>query len=312
MGGDLRGRMLRGMLWKEWRAHGAVIIRWTLVPFFAVTVLQVLNRPYWVGIASALAAVFLTHRIAGGDNWEGAEEFSFALPPTRRMIFWTRYFMCAVPFFTVLFWNMACLRWNIPQAIWGLFVDSGFTSPFRSVTHETLFVLASIFIPIAVFHISFAGSIIVANRNKLMLMRLISPGIVFGLFVLGLFMDSWFLPREPLTNDFDPKFLVFTWVLPLLVALPVFFVIAHRFASKEGYAGGVLASSVRTGVIIAAIFILIILSMLMLKQVSYEDSIHPPANKAIQITEEHSGTNASNDETAPLESEDGSDTEGDE
>ncbi len=310
MGGDLRSEMLRGMLWKEWRAHSSVIIRWTLMPVFAVTVLQVLHRPYLVGLASVLAAICLTRRIVGGDVWEGAEEFSFALPPTKRMIFWTRYLMCAVPFFAVLAWNLACIQWNIPQILWGLFVESGFTHPFPFATGNEY--LLSLFIPIAVFHFSFAGCTVNANRNGLSAMWLVSPGVAALLALCGAIVDSWLFPVTRTATGaigvFDwPFYPLLTLAMPLLLSFVAFFVIARLFLFKEAYSGDIPGQSIRVWVIVVGIIALLVVFYLLVMVMYISDAPRPVESPETISIEEIRDMDS---EISPSDAEDGPDTEG--
>lgn len=259
----LKQSILRGILWKEWREHSVMIVRWLLLAFIGLLLLQVLYHPVFVGILAVIYAWALTRRIAGGDVWEGTEEFAFALPPTRRMLFWLRYALCAVPFLTVLVGGLLCVRFNVPQALWGLFVDSGFTEPFPIV--KLYWYPLALLLAISVYHVCFAINSMVFRRSALLWSWLAGGGTVGALALGGLAIDTGGFRYY---GEYVP---LFTCGLPVLGAIITFITACVLYPRKEGIARPAQPAW-RSGILLVVIIVIVIAVLLVLSIVLVRES----------------------------------------
>jgi len=142
--------IVRGLLWRQWLAHRRLIVGWLAAWLILGWVLLLLCHPGVVLGLGILYVLLAAPVFAGLDTVEGSEEFSFALPPTRSQRYLTRLGMGLGT--VLVFTGTATLAvWlNLPQRLWGLVVESGFTEPFIPVPNGWLYVLA-VALPVSAF-----------------------------------------------------------------------------------------------------------------------------------------------------------------
>lgn len=123
-------RAVRGMLLRDWMVHRAwmaplmaawVLCTWVLMVFFSPG-LMMLFGVVWAWVAAV--------SLGGSDIAEGCEEFTFSLPPTRRQRFLVRLALGGLPLLAMLVVGFTAVAFDLPQTLWGLFVETGFTEPF--------------------------------------------------------------------------------------------------------------------------------------------------------------------------------------
>jgi len=155
--------VVRGLLWRQWLAHRTLIVGWLAVWLILGWVLLLLCHPNAVMGLGILYVLLAAPVFAGLDTVEGSEEFSFALPPTRSRRYLTRLGMGLG---TVLVFTGAAVLavWlDLPQRLWGLVVESGFTEPFVPVPNGWVYVLVVV-LPMSAFCFGFALASVASSR----------------------------------------------------------------------------------------------------------------------------------------------------
>jgi len=163
----------RGLLWREWLAYGGSVRVALAVWLVCGWVLLLFCHPGFIIAFGVIWAMVVGAGLGGGEAMEGAEEFALALPPTRSQRYLARLLLGAgtVTGFTVL--GDLAIALDLPQRVWGLVVDSGFTEPFPPCEPRLLHALA-VALPLAVFAFTFA----IASQAR-------SRGLVWVSWLLG-------------------------------------------------------------------------------------------------------------------------------
>jgi hypothetical protein len=149
-------RIVKGILWRDWLAHGQLLMLMLATWLIGQWVLMVFSNPRWIQGVGVAFGIILGWVLGGTESREGAEEFAFTLPPTRGQRYIVRMF---VGLATVLFFVMAgviAIHFNLPQRLWGLVVDSGFTQPFpENPQLHGWNILGAVVLPVLTFSIFF-------------------------------------------------------------------------------------------------------------------------------------------------------------
>ncbi|MFH1023727.1 MAG: hypothetical protein V1809_10125 [Planctomycetota bacterium] len=174
-------RPIRGLLYKEWLAHRNLIVGFWAAWLVCVPVLMIFHHPAWIFGFGLLYAILAAPRMGGMDAAEGSEEFAFSLPATRSEIYITRLALGGGNLLAMILAGLLCIRGNLPQMIWGIFVQSGFTEEFPAVSGNWYaFAFAA---PAAVFAGAFGCAILARSRSAVGLSWLggaLLAGIVAG------------------------------------------------------------------------------------------------------------------------------------
>ncbi len=124
-------KTFRGLLWGEWLAHRRLLGLFAGAWFLGVWVLVLFIHPLTILIFGALYAILAGQMAGGRDALENITEFSLALPYTRRQLYLSRLIFSGAPLLVFLSAGLIAFHFELPQALWSLAVDSGFTEPFR-------------------------------------------------------------------------------------------------------------------------------------------------------------------------------------
>ncbi len=122
-----------GLLHRSWRICGVAVMGFVHVWLLCVWLLQVFFHPGFFlafGIVYSLVVGFALG--LGSLNGEG-DEMLFCLPVTRSSLFWIQAAAGGIPLLLMNGLGVLALYADAPQAVWGLFVRSGFTEPFPDV-----------------------------------------------------------------------------------------------------------------------------------------------------------------------------------
>ncbi len=133
---------VRGILWREWLVYGRVFLAiwglWLLGGWY----LPILIHPLLIMGLTGLCALLAGTLLGGADVLDGAEEFSLALPPTRSQRYVARCSLGALSISFLAAVGLLTVALDLPQAIWRLFVNSGFTEAFPGSGKIFLYPLA--------------------------------------------------------------------------------------------------------------------------------------------------------------------------
>src|SRR5436190_8626490 len=156
-------RVVRGLLWCEWYAHGQLLLLSLAAWLACVWVLPLYANPAWILLFGGLYAIVAGPIYGGADTIYGCEEFTFALPPTRGERYLARLAVGggALLLFTAL--DLLALGLDLPQILAKLYVDTGLIRP-RPVFESGLLPGLMVVLPFAVFAFSFVLSAVAHSR----------------------------------------------------------------------------------------------------------------------------------------------------
>ncbi len=140
---------------KEWLTHGR-FVTFCLAFWILAFWILLLQPAGLIVVFGAVYALWAGAAFGGTESTEQTEEFLLSLPPTRSQRYLARLLLGggSVLFFAMV--NRFAIRWNLPQTVWGLFVESGFTEPFKIEGLRTVMAMGiDILIPVSVFAFSF-------------------------------------------------------------------------------------------------------------------------------------------------------------
>lgn len=175
-------RRLHGVLLREWWAHRdrllGFIAAWLVCQFLILAFFHPgFLLAFGVIFAFAIAPVF-----GGLDVTEGSEEFSFSLPPTRGELYLVRFFTAGGLLALLLLAGLAAIRFDVPQKLWGLVVETGFTEPFP-LPKERNWTAITLVVPLALFALTFLAASAGRTRNAVggaWLFAILAGGILAG------------------------------------------------------------------------------------------------------------------------------------
>jgi hypothetical protein len=151
----MRHRMLRGLIWREWRQHEEpfswIVVCWLI----GVWILPIGPHAFLIPFG-VIAAAILGSTVGGSDTVDGTEEFSFALPPTRSQRYVARLGLGGIALLGLLVLAIGAFLLDAPQRLWGLLFQSGYTESFTPFLPGFLWGL-SLALPVAVFGETFAA-----------------------------------------------------------------------------------------------------------------------------------------------------------
>jgi len=176
----MNSRLVHGLLWREWLLHQGEL-RWVFAAWlFGVWVFP-LPPLYFLLPFGVIGAMILAPSFGGADAQEESEEFSFSLPPTRAQRYVVRLGLGGGALLAMLVVGLLSGLFDLPQRVWGLLFESGFTVPFRQLHQPTVYALA-IAAPVAVFGECFAAGASLRTPSGMNTVWL------RGLFVVGILM----------------------------------------------------------------------------------------------------------------------------
>jgi len=197
--GPLQTNILKGLLWREWLAHRNLLLGFLVAWLILLWVLGIFFHPGFLIAFGAIFAFVAGPRLGGADAAEGSEEFSLSLPPTRRQRYLVRMGLGLVSVFLLTGLGSLAIWLDLPQRLWGLVVESGFTEPFPPVGHGFLYLLAVV-APLGVFAFTFAMAS-VANSRGLVAGAGLAGALAAGiLLVLGLLAEYLLWQNRPLNG----------------------------------------------------------------------------------------------------------------
>jgi len=162
--GPLETNILKGLLWREWLAHRNLLLGFLVAWLVLLWVLGIFFHPGFLIAFGVIFAFVVGPRLGGADAAEGSEEFSLSLPPTRSQRYLVRMGLGLVSVFLLTGLGSLAIWLDLPQRLWSLVVESGFTEPFPPVGHGFLYLLAVV-APLGVFAFTFAIASVANSRG---------------------------------------------------------------------------------------------------------------------------------------------------
>ncbi len=235
---DLRWGVIRGVLWHEWLAHRALISGCAAVWIAFVWILMVMSGPIPHTVFGLIAAVAFGGRIAGAAVSEGSEEFSLALPPPRRVRYLVRLALGLGVLLGLSVVGVLATMHNVPQALWGLVVESGFTEPFPTVEADRY--IWAVVGPATLFAFTFSAAAVCRTRGDLI------AGLLLAFLIWGSVSFGGALVEEQLLYRGNRAL---TMMCLCLVGAGVLVAGGFLYARKEGITRPAGASSRRAALI---------------------------------------------------------------
>ncbi|HUT34274.1 MAG TPA: hypothetical protein VNE39_12385 [Planctomycetota bacterium] len=179
-----------GLLWREWLARRGLVVGALAVWLAGGWVILLFYHPGWI-IAFGVFYAFLAGPSFGGSEViEGSEEFSFSLPPPRGDRYLVRMAFGGATVLAFTTAGVLAIGLDLPQRVWGLFVNSGFTEPFPPAEIGFLYPLA-VALPFAVFAFSFAIAAVAATRGTVLASPFVGGILAAGTMGAGLLCERY-------------------------------------------------------------------------------------------------------------------------
>jgi len=196
-------RILRGLYWQEWFAHGSGLLMVVSAWLIGQWVLLIFFHPTWVLIGGSLLGLWLGAAFAGADAQEGAEEFALALPPQRGERYRVRLMVSLSVLVLLVGTSLLAIRLDWPQALWGLVVETGFTEPWvwnrskpSDVTEAFYYVLAAA-CPLAAYGVAFGMASLASARDQVAGAGLFGALYTAAGVLVGQSIEEWIWQRRP-------------------------------------------------------------------------------------------------------------------
>ena len=216
--------MFRGLMWRHWLAGRWVIMGALVVLLGGGWALMLFHHPGWIITTGSIFAAISGMVFGGADAADGSEEFAFALPPTRSQRYLSGIVLGGGAVLAYCLIGALSIGLDLPQFVWSLVVDSGFTTPFGPRAETYLYFLATV-IPLLMFACTFAGASLSRTRGGVWLSWL-PAALITGLAIwLGCMAEE--LLWETING--------YVCVLALLALGAMILLFGHtRYVRKEG------------------------------------------------------------------------------
>jgi len=122
--------IFRGLLWRHWLVGRWLVLAGLIVLLTCGWSLMLFHHPGWIIATGSLFALIAGTVFGGTDAAEGSEEFAFALPPTRSQRYVSGIVIGGGVVLAYCLVGALSIALDLPQLLWSLVVDSGFTAPF--------------------------------------------------------------------------------------------------------------------------------------------------------------------------------------
>jgi len=178
-------RILKGLLWREWLLHRGEL-RWILSAWLLGVWVVPIHPMIFLIPFGVISACILGPTFGGSDAAEGSEEFSFALPPSRAQRFMVRLALGGGTLLGLQAIALLAGLLNLPQDLWSLVFESGYTAPFAPALPPVIAGLACALTAAAFADMFVAGS---SSRSTMPAV----PHWIRGLFLPACVMGAGFL-----------------------------------------------------------------------------------------------------------------------
>ncbi|MCY2925391.1 MAG: hypothetical protein NT031_08120, partial [Planctomycetota bacterium] len=117
-------------LGRAWQASRRVIVAALVVTVLCGWSILLWHHPGWIIGFGSLLGLVLGVILGGMDILTGSEEFSLSLPPTRSRRYLLRAAFGGGIVLALSLLSTLAIGLDLPQRLWRLVVESGFTEPF--------------------------------------------------------------------------------------------------------------------------------------------------------------------------------------
>jgi len=261
--------IFRGLMWRHWLAGRWAIVGGLVVLLAGGWALMLFHHPGWIIATGSIFAAISGIMFGGTDASDGSEEFAFALPPTRSQRYISGIVLGGGAVLAYCLIGTMSIALDLPQFLWSLVVDSGFTTPFGPWVETYLYFLA-IVVPLLVFACTHICASLSQTRGAVWLSWLPAVGITGLVVWLGCMAEDEIWGR---INGYI--------CVPALLAMGAMFLLfGHtRYVRKEGISrpGGTTAGggSWWIWIIMAVIVVFLLMMSLYAWRVSYDSSPYP-------------------------------------
>ncbi len=250
---DFQRRILQGVFRRAWRMTGFGLMGFVYTWLLSLWVLQFFQHPGFLMGFGILYALAIGLWLGSGTQHEEGEEMLFSLPPTRAQIYWVQAAVGSLPLLLLCTLGVWALRTEAPQALWGLFVTSGFTEPFRVRKVHLILLPLSVGVPMLLFACVYGLSALAVNRNGAVLALIVSGMITAALTMGGILLESliWQFPRGGLSA-----------ALMLALAALILWACGRGYQLKEGNPGPATTNSGSKAALIVGILVIVLVFLL--------------------------------------------------
>ena len=169
------------------RTHKGLLQGWIFSWILLFPLLQIFRDPWGLAFAGGIFALLAGQALGGGEVIEGSEEFFLSLPLPKKTLFWIKYLTGFLPLSILLLLGLACFQWNLPQKIWSIFVETGFTEPYPRP--KAIEIFGALAIPFSLYTLVFVSGALLktpSHARNALAVGLVTAGV---LALGGAFME---------------------------------------------------------------------------------------------------------------------------
>jgi hypothetical protein len=189
-GAPVRRSAIPVLLWCEWFAHSRLLLSFIAAWLAGVWVAPFFVSPGWILLLGGVYALIAGPIYGGGDTLEGCEEFTLALPPTRRERYLARLTVGAGTLILLTALDLLALGLDLPQFLAKVYVDAGLVRPWPVMKPGLLYGLV-LALPLAVFAFSFALAAVTHSRMLVWTTSFWATVLALGILWLGFWYEEF-------------------------------------------------------------------------------------------------------------------------
>ncbi len=201
------------LLWRQWRLSGVGFLTNILIAIWGTWAVQFFVTP-WTVMVYLMPVAAAIGSVAGQS---GNQEFTLALPPPRKYHFLAALVLSLGALTVMLGIETLGMALNLPQLVWGMVVDSGFTEPFPPAPLRDWLLMWSL--PLSVFAVSFALAARAQKLGAVVLGGIVSLIAISGLAYLG--------------HSFEPNQGALAVLFPLVVGITALILGYRYYLSRD-------------------------------------------------------------------------------
>jgi hypothetical protein len=263
-------------MWRHWLAGRGVIIGGLIVLLIGGWAVMLFHHPGWIIATGSIFAAISGMIFGGADAADGSEEFAFALPPTRSQRYLSGVLIGGGAVLAYCLIGTLSIALNLPQLLWSLVVDSGFTIPFGPWPETYLYFLAVV-IPLLVLACTHACAALSQTRGGVWMSWLPAAGVTGAMVWLGC------MAEEEIWGEING----YVSILSMLALGAMGLLFGHsRYVRKEGVSrpgrpGGGGGNTWAVLIVLGIVVVFALTMSLYVARVSHDSSSYPLKNDPI-------------------------------